>query len=420
MPAHHYPFIELAVHAAVRDHFAKGDAVAVLSRDLGDVLWANGAAAQLFGFSNIYDVLDEGFGGQAATRRQIESAVSGLGRTGKPQNFMMRATSGFSRTMAPATLEDFTLPDGAPALLLTSSQPGQVLAPGARARQIIAGFEGTGTHVAVLDRHGQVLAASSTFADLGLEGADIDRMVADVAGASDRLVKRMTASPIGAMPTAIGRLADDPALHLLFAVEPAPADEKDADQDEDETSAPAAASEVISDGGTGSEPRSDLADTSESEGETTDGPSSAEDAAVETAKAEDTTSETAAAADSDAATDSQTPPRQPFFDTRRIRDELNARLAKAEQENKLPTAFEDARGLEVPSLGDETREDIEDTAADTDAPAEEEKPADVASDEEPVSTENVIDGVDDDASDDSTAETADPDCLLYTSPSPRD
>ncbi len=34
MPAHHYPFIDLAVHASVRDHFAKGDAVAVLSRDL--------------------------------------------------------------------------------------------------------------------------------------------------------------------------------------------------------------------------------------------------------------------------------------------------------------------------------------------------------------------------------------------------
>ncbi|WP_324288388.1 PAS domain-containing protein [Hoeflea alexandrii] len=36
--------------------------MAVLSRDLGEVLWANGAAAQLFGFSNIYDVLDEGLG----------------------------------------------------------------------------------------------------------------------------------------------------------------------------------------------------------------------------------------------------------------------------------------------------------------------------------------------------------------------
>jgi len=225
MPAHHYPFIDLAVHASVRDHFAKGDAVAVLSRDLGEVLWANGAAAQLFGFSNIYDVLDEGLGRQSSMRRQIESAVSGLSRTGRPQNFMVRSASGFSRVMAPANLEKIVLPDGAQALLLTSSQAGQLLAPGARARQIIAGFEGTGTHVAVLDERGQVLAASSTFNEIGLAKADIERMVADVADARDRLVKRMTDAPNGAMPTAIGRLADDPALNLLFAVEQAPVDD---------------------------------------------------------------------------------------------------------------------------------------------------------------------------------------------------
>ena len=176
MPAQHYPFIDLAVHASVRDHFAKGDAVAVLSKDLGEVLWANGAAAQLFGFSNIYDILDEGFSGQTSVRRQIESAVSGLVRTGKPQNFMIRATSGFSRTMAPATIEHITLADGVQELLLTSRQAGQVLAPGARARQIIAGFEGTGTHVAVLDGNGEVLAASSTFGSIGLAHGDIEKL----------------------------------------------------------------------------------------------------------------------------------------------------------------------------------------------------------------------------------------------------
>ncbi|WP_340160905.1 ATP-binding protein [uncultured Hoeflea sp.] len=409
MPAHHYPFIELAVHAAVRDHFAKGDAVAVLSRDLGEVLWANGAAAQLFGFSNIYDVLDEGFGGQRATRRQIESAVSGLGRTGKPQNFMMRASSGFSRSMASATLEEFTLPDGAQAFLLTSSQAGQVLAPGARARKIIAGFEGTGTHVAVLDKDGQVLAASSTFADLGLAGSDIDRMVADVTGAADRLVKRMTASPIGAMPTAIGRLADDPALHLLFAVEPAPVEDTDADA----ITAPATANPIAADAGTetepeaaSSEPASEVSSGPEQEAETADGSTGA-DAPVETAEPDDKAPETAVPADT--ATESPKQPRQPFFDTRRIRDELNARLAKAEQEIKLPTAFEEARGLEVPSLEDEPREDITDTAADTDAPAEDEMSADATDDDDPTSTDHVIGELEDDASEDTTAEAADPD-----------
>ena len=386
MPAHHYPFIELAVHAAVRDHFAKGDAVAVLSRDLGDVLWANGAAAQLFGFSNIYDILDEGFGGQTATRRQIESAVSGLGRTGKPQNFTMRASSGFSRSMASATLEEFTLPDGAPAFLLTSSQAGQVLAPGARARLIIAGFEGTGTHVAVLDKDAQVLAASSTFADLGLASTDIDRMVADVSGASDRLVKRMTASPIGAMPTAIGRLADDPALHLLFAVEPAPVE-------------PASQEEIAADRVADPAPVAIDAESDVADGDQIDQPqpdSAATDTVSESPDTLPDTIDTAAPVspvETDASTDgseakqtADEPAQQPvppsgtdggrriaFFDTRRIRDELNARLAKAEKESALPSAFEDASGLIVPTIADDAREDtkssepegtaIDDTAA---------------------------------------------------------
>ncbi|SOE18529.1 PAS/PAC sensor signal transduction histidine kinase [Hoeflea halophila] len=419
MPAHHYPFIELAVHAAVRDHFAKGNAVAVLSRDLDEVLWANGAAAQLLGFSNIYDVLDEGFDSQTATRRQIESAVSGLGRTGRPQNFMMRASSGFSRTMTPATLQDFTLPDGVPALLLTSSQPGQVMAPGARARQIIAGFEGTGTHVAVLDADGRVLAATSTFADLGLADADIDRMVADVTGAADRLVKRMTASPIGAMPTAIGRLADNPALHLLFAVEPAPA-ETAPNRHDGETQAAAAARAIIPVGGAASEPETassapstGASDAPESGSESTGSAKGTADAAAETAEAEDegpeaTAAETRSPANSDEATGTQTPPRRPFFDTRRIRDELNARLAKAEQESKLPTAFEDARGLEVPSFADERATDTQAPAADNEVPQEEERSADRAGDAENAATEQVIDGAEADGSESTIAEAADP------------
>jgi len=363
MPAHHYPFIDLAVHASVRDHFAKGDAVAVLSRDLSEILWANGAAAHLFGFSNIYDVLDEGFGGQSSTKRQIESAVSGLGRTGKPQNFMMRVASGFSRLMAPATLEDFVLPDGTPALLLTSSQAGQVLAPGARARQIIAGFEGTGTHVAVLDKDGHVLAASSTFSEIGLASTDIDRMIADVADASDRLVKRMTNSPNGAMPTAIGRLADEPVLHLLFAVEPAPAEETPvAADDSNDTGEDAFTNEAQSD-----EPVSAFQPDTTDERVTE--PADDVETTEDTAAADDTetgsTPETDAAGSSESKSDSEAP-RRVFFDTKRIRDELNARLEKAEreaeQQDDIPHVFAEARGLEIESVIEQPEEPEEPTA----------------------------------------------------------
>lgn len=334
MQAHHYPFIDLAVHASVRQRFANGDAVAVLSPDLGDVLWANGAAANLLGFSSIYDVLDEGFEGQTATRRQIESALGLLHRTGKPQTFMMRASSGFSRSMTAAGLEEFMLPDGTPALLLTSSNAGKILGPGARARQIISGFEGTGTHVAVLDQDGRVLAASSTFDAIGLAGSDIERMIADVANAGDRLVKRMTDAYSGPMPTAIGRLADDPALHLLFAVEPATADETSAETETFAASGDVSEQVDLSDRTDAPVPgyiaRNEQSDEALPDTMTPDLTAADEQDSQRTMEIDaDLTGEdelTGDAALPDEPTD------QPVrFDTSRVRDDLTARLEKAEQ-----------------------------------------------------------------------------------------
>ena len=383
MQAHHYPFIDLAVHASVRDRFARGDAVAVLSADLGEVLWANGAAAELFGFDTIYDVLDEGLGGQTATRRQIESALSGLRRTGRPQTFMMRAASGFSRSMAPATLEDIILPDGARALLLISSQAGQILAPGARARQIIAGFEGTGTHVAVLDRDGRVLAASSTFGEIGLAEDEIARMIADVATEDDRLVKRMTEAANGPMPTAIGRLADDPALHLLFAVESAPADTSAETEADASVQTPAdeireteedfdAAAETP---GTGQPEADDYAPK-----ETADAASAAPDVAEDaSAPAVDVPAHEvdADAVEAEGAEPVEAEAPRPWpggYDTSRIRDELNARLEKArleqsEESADVPLPFAEARGFvaDVPAE-DDTAEDDDVAEKDTAEP----------------------------------------------------
>ncbi|OCW56858.1 ATP-binding protein [Hoeflea olei] len=350
MQAHHYPFIDLAVHASVRERFARGDAVAVLSESLDAVLWANGAAADLLGFDNIYDALDDGLGGRTATQRQIESALSALRRTGRPQTFMMRMASGFARAMTPATLEDITLPDGARALLMTSSQAGTILAPGARARRIISGFEGTGTHVAVLDRDGIVLAATSTFDRIGLAPGEIARMVADVAGAGDRLVKRMTQARIGAMPAAIGRLADDPALHLLFAVEPPQDEAGDAAEDRGADPAPEAETELTLDpnghdssaadgfatAGALSSP--DLGASKQAAGDDRDG------AAAHSARPAETAPETQAR-------ETQAP-KPVRFDISRIRAELNARLEKAQAEQAraerdVPPPFAEARNLVV-------------------------------------------------------------------------
>ena len=40
-----YPFIEIAVLDEIREHFANGDALVVISPDLQNVIWANGQGA---------------------------------------------------------------------------------------------------------------------------------------------------------------------------------------------------------------------------------------------------------------------------------------------------------------------------------------------------------------------------------------
>ncbi|WP_394690715.1 ATP-binding protein [Hoeflea sp.] len=319
MQAHHYPFIDLAVHAAIRSRFANGDAVAVLSPDLEAVLWANGAAAELFGFETIYDILDEGLSSQPVIKRQIASALSGVERTGKAQNFMMRLGRGFSRTMTPASLESIILPDGATACMITS-QAKSILAPAARARQIISGFEGTGTHVAVLDAMGIVLAASSTFNTIGLDGDAIERMIADVAGEDDRLVKRMVEASEGPMPAAIGRLTDSPLLHLLFAVEPS------AYEDDTEDAADRIVPAL-------SEPQDDDAFATESDGQS------------HLADAGESETTEAAGAEADNSDASAADEAESGFDAERVRIELDQHIQPAPEETRLPEPFAEARGI---------------------------------------------------------------------------
>ncbi|MBK3746086.1 hypothetical protein G3A39_43900, partial [Paraburkholderia aspalathi] len=55
MPGH-YPFIDIAVLDAIRQGFARGDALVVLTRDLQSALWATGPGAKLFGFARIEDI----------------------------------------------------------------------------------------------------------------------------------------------------------------------------------------------------------------------------------------------------------------------------------------------------------------------------------------------------------------------------
>ena len=104
-----------------------------------------------------------------------------------------------------------------------------------------------------------------------------------------------------------------------------------------------------------------------------------------------------------------------FFDTRRIRDELNARLAKAEQENAVPAAFEDAGSLDVPAIPENETEDtdsgeLEDTAADDAAPADvtADDAAPTTGEDTPALPEGVAEDADTDELEDTAADDAAP------------
>ncbi|WP_416065494.1 ATP-binding protein [Rhizobium sp. ZK1] len=221
MPAVQYPFIDIAVHARVRERFSRGEAMVLFSADLTRLLWANGAGAELFGHAEVYDLLDQGVGHADITFRQLEAAARQLGEVGDQKTFIIRIAKGFQRVQAPASSELIRLASGEKAILFSVPVSAHSLTAGASAAQMLQGLDDPDTHMAVIGAEGEVIAASPSFASLGIT-QQAARTLIRLAGAQpDRLVKRPVATGRGYLPAAVGKLHDDPALHLLFAVETA-------------------------------------------------------------------------------------------------------------------------------------------------------------------------------------------------------
>ncbi|CDZ44434.1 ATP-binding protein [Neorhizobium galegae] len=218
MSAVQYPFIDIAVHERVRDRFAAGEAIVLFSPDMQNPLWANGRGADLFGFGSIYDFLDQGPNRVDIAFRQIEAAARQLGEAGDIRNLTIRVASGFQRIPVQAICELVQV-QGETAVLFSAPVERGRLSPSASAARMIEGFDDPDTHMAVIDENGEVLAASAEFAGLGVS-VQTAKMMATMAGADpSRLVKRPIPTSKGYLPAAIGKLSNEPALHLLFTVE---------------------------------------------------------------------------------------------------------------------------------------------------------------------------------------------------------
>ncbi len=239
MSAKQYPFIDVAVHERVRLPFARGEAVVLFSRDMARVLWSNGRGAALFGHDNIYDFLDAGPDRADLAFRQLSATAQQVQAPGERRSFIMRIGSGFRSVPVSAAVEGVTIRPGDEAILFSTPVGTGRQSPQDAAAAMLTGFDDPDTHMAVLDGAGTIIAASADFESLAVS-PETRRALVEAAGRStERLVKRPIATGRGNLPAAIGRIATDPALHLLFAVETI-LGHLDPDEDEVEPAAVAA------------------------------------------------------------------------------------------------------------------------------------------------------------------------------------
>jgi hypothetical protein len=203
-------FLDVAALDEVRERFAAGDALAILSTDLEDVIWANGPGAALFGHADIETVLGAEAPLGAPAKRQI-AATSGFPEIGRDRALLVRIATGVSSRAERLLASAVTLPDGEKAILL--ARPAE--SGGDDAQKAIGGFAEAGHFVAFVDQAGAVLAATAGFARLGLAQDALAEM-AQAVSEERRIVKRMLAGRRAALPAGLARLTDTRCLLVVI------------------------------------------------------------------------------------------------------------------------------------------------------------------------------------------------------------
>ncbi|TJV29332.1 MAG: PAS domain-containing sensor histidine kinase, partial [Mesorhizobium sp.] len=151
MPSENYSFLDVAVLDAVRQRFAAGDAIAVLSADLEQVTWANGPGAAVFGYPDIEAIIGASAGLPPIARRQI-MATSGFPQIGRDRAITVRLATGLTSRAVGFLASAVTMPDGENAIMLAvpATQTGSRSAAEIAARAI-SGFTEDGHFIAFLD-----------------------------------------------------------------------------------------------------------------------------------------------------------------------------------------------------------------------------------------------------------------------------
>ncbi|MER9233916.1 PAS domain S-box protein [Mesorhizobium sp. M0622] len=217
MPAENYSFLDVAVLDAVRLRFAAGDAIAILSADLEQVIWANGPGAAVFGYPDIGAIIGASTGLPLIARRQI-MATSGFPQVGRDRAITVRLATGLTSRAVGFLASAVTMPDGEEAIMLAlpGAQAGSRSAAEI-ADRAISGFTEDGHYIAFVDAKGNIDAASDGFSSLGIRPETLAALVADVANESDRIVKRLVPGGSSSYPAGFARLTDE--RHLLVVID---------------------------------------------------------------------------------------------------------------------------------------------------------------------------------------------------------
>lgn len=235
-----YPFIDIAVLDEIREHFANGDALVVISPDLENVIWANGQGANALGYATIDDILDAGAVLNVQARRQLK-ALDGFPAIGHGRTVSLRVAFGLASRILTFQASDLTLPRGEAAILLSIANTARLNSETGIAALAIKGFGDSTTHAAMIDAAGTILAASEQFRSIGFSDKMLGDLVREVRLERNRLVKRPVQTANGSVPAGIARLTDSPALHLLFAIRDVNASaEQPADTEDRQPEAPVA------------------------------------------------------------------------------------------------------------------------------------------------------------------------------------
>ncbi|MGX5831727.1 PAS domain S-box protein [Mesorhizobium sp. 43Arga] len=212
-----YSFLDVAVLDAVRQRFATGDAIAILSVDLEQVIWANGPGAAVFGYPDIEAIIGAWAQLPLIARRQI-MATSGFPEIGSDRGITVRLATGMTSRIVGFQASAVTLPDGEKAIMLAvpAAQTGSRGAAEIASRAI-SGFTEDGHFIAFIDAGGNIEAASDGFSKLGIQPATLAALVADVAAEDERIVKRLVPGGNTSYPAGLARLT--PERHLLVVID---------------------------------------------------------------------------------------------------------------------------------------------------------------------------------------------------------